>query len=244
MSARNRACAVSGRGNNSGILLMKKRKVITAGITVAIIALVVVEIIIVRQKKGFGRVNGGMDDVLFFTIGTVQEIGEDGSLKVRPHGKEEDYNYEYKSILHYIQDTQFELIYSSNARIPENLETGDVVVIYYFTPNEDERPLKIDSLEILGKENPNSNISRENFVSVEGTILDMDSDSNRTHVWLSMPNNSARGMMLYCDRELEEPEKFYKKNRRVRIYYEPPRTQEIPHKIYIGFYEEQIVPIE
>lgn len=244
MSARNRACAVSGGGNNSGILLMKKRKVIAAGITVAIISLVVVGIIIFRRKTGFGQLVGGMSDACFSTIGTVQKIGEDGSMKVRPHGKEEDYNYEYKSILHYIQDKQLELVYSSSARIPENLETGDVVVIYYFTPNEDERPLKIDSLEILGKENPNSNISRENFVSVEGTILDMDSDPNRIHVWLSMPNSSARGMMLYCNWELEEPEKFYKENQRVRIYYEPPRTQEIPHKIYIGSYEEQIVPIE
>lgn len=223
---------------------MRKRKAITAGVTVVILSLVVVGIIIFRRKTGFGQLVGGMSDALFSTIGTVQEIGEDGSLKVRPHGKEEDYNYEYKSILHYIQDTQLELVYSSNARIPENLENGDVVVIYYFAPDADERPLQISSLEILGKENPNSNISRENFVSVEGTILDMDSDHNRIHVWLSMPNNSARGMMLYCDRKLEEPEKFYKENQRVRIYYEPPRTQDIPHKIYIGSYEEQIVPIE
>ena len=148
-------------------------------------------------------------------------------------------------MLHYLEDEQLDLEFNLPDTECAGFEEGDVLAFHYFATDEDERPLPAWSAEVLGKENPNSNNSRLNFVSAEGEILAIDNESPRSIlVMAEMGDIGETEITLRIDWKLPEPGEYYEEGQRIRFYYEPPRENRIPGSVYIGSYEEQIVVLE
>ena len=98
---------------------------------------------------------------------------------------------------------------------------------------------------MLGKENPNSNISRMNFVSAEGEILSIDNERPQSMVVMAdLADIGETEITLDISWALPEPGEYYEEGQKIRFYYEPPRENRIPGSVYIGSYEEQIVVLE
>ena len=168
-----------------------------------------------------------------------------GIVTVRIHGEDEDYNYEYKSVLHYLEDEQLDLEFDLPDTECAGFEEGDVLAFHYFATDEDERPLPAWSAEVLGKENPNSNISRINFVAAEGEILSIENENPCYMVVMAeLENIGKTEITLEVAWTLPEPGEYYEEGQKIRFYYEPPRENRIPGSVYIGSYEEQIVVLE
>lgn len=218
----------------------KKCLLIVAGIGAFVVLIIVLFLFSIKQRDA--DTNGGFGTIQYTTPGTIQEMDlENGIVTVRVHGEEEDYNYEYKSVLHYLEDEQLDLEFDLPDTECAGFEEGDVLAFHYFATDEDERPLPAWSAEVLGKENPNSNNSRLNFVSAEGEILSIDNESPRSIlVMAEMGDIGETEITLRIDWKLPEPGKYYEEGQRIRFYYEPPRENRIPGSVYIGSYEEQI----
>ena len=168
-----------------------------------------------------------------------------GIVTVRIHGEDEDYNYEYKRVLHYLEDEQLDLEFDLPDTECAGFEEGDVLAFHYFATDEDERPLPAWSAEVLGKENPNSNISRINFVAAEGEILSIENENPCYMVVMAeLENIGKTEITLKVAWTLPEPGEYYEEGQKIRFYYEPPRENRIPGSVYIGSYEEQIVVLE
>lgn len=103
------------------------------------------------------KTTGGMHDVLFHTLGTVEEIKED-SVVIRAHGEDEDSNYRYKKALHYLDDEKVEFYWTNSDGDLNNLEIGDIIEIDYFAYQEDERPLPVYWGDWIGKEKGETSI--------------------------------------------------------------------------------------
>ena len=115
----------------------------------------------------------------------------------------------------------------------------------YFVADEEKRPLPVWSAEVLGKENPNSNISRLNFVSAEGEILSIENENPHYMVVMAeLENIGETEITLEAAWTLPEPGEYYEEGQKIRFYYEPPRENRIPGSVYIGSYEEQIIVLE
>ena len=98
---------------------------------------------------------------------------------------------------------------------------------------------------MLGKENPNSNNSRLNFVSAEGEILSIENENPCCMVVMAeLENIGKTEITLKVAWTLPEPGEYYEEGQKIRFYYEPPRENRIPGSVYIGSYEEQIVVLE
>ena len=124
-------------------------------------------------------------------------------------------------------------------------EEGDVLAFDYFVADEEKRPLPVWSAEVLGKENPNSKISRLNFVSAEGEILSIENENPHYMVVMAeLENIGETEITLEAAWTLPEPGEYYEEGQKIRFYYEPPRENRIPGSVYIGSYEEQIVVLE
>lgn len=221
----------------------KKRLFTAAGITA--FAVLIIALFLFTGKQRDAYTSGGLGTVQFTTLGTIQEMDlADGIVTVRVHGEDEDYNYEYKSVLNYLEDEQLDLEFNHPDTDCAGFEGGDVLAFHYFATDEDERPLPAWSAEVLGKENPNSNISRLNFVSAEGTILSIENDPGFILVMAELENAGEREIRLRTDWKLPDPGECYKEGQKIRFYYEPSREGGIPDSVYIGSYEEQIVVLE
>lgn len=222
----------------------KKRLLAAAGISAFVVLIIVLFLFSIKQRDR--DTSGGFGTIQYTTLGTIQEMDlEKGIVTVRVHGEDEDYNYEYKSVLHYLEDEQLDLEFNLPDTECAGFEEGDVLAFHYFATDEDERPLPAWSAEVLGKENPNSNNSRLNFVSAEGEILAIDNESPRSIlVMAEMGDIGETEITLRIDWKLPEPGEYYEEGQRIRFYYEPPRENRIPGSVYIGSYEEQIVVLE
>lgn len=84
---------------------------------------------------------------------------EDNQIVVRPHGRTEDLDFEYKKILHYLNEDEVVLKYNKTAENQFNANNGDITklqegdVIYFrcFAGDFDKRPMPVDSVELLNE---------------------------------------------------------------------------------------------
>ena len=206
---------------------IKKKRLLTLAGIIAFAALIIA-LFLFAVKQRDANTSGDFGTIQYTTLGTIQEMDlANGIVTVRIHGEDEDYNYEYKRVLHYLEDEQLDLEFDLPDTECAGFEEGDVLAFHYFATDEDERPLPAWSAEVLGKENPNSNNSRLNFVSAEGEILSIENE-NPCYMVVMLP----------------EPGEYYEEGQKIRFYYEPPRENRIPGSVYIGSYEEQIVVLE
>lgn len=224
---------------------IKKKRLLTLAGIIAFAALIIA-LFLFAVKQRDANTSGGFGTIQYTTLGTIQEMDlANGIVTVRIHGEDEDYNYEYKRVLHYLEDEQLDLEFDLPDTECAGFEEGDVLAFHYFATDEDERPLPAWSAEVLGKENPNSNISRMNFVAAEGEILAIENENPCYMVVMAeLENIGKREITLKVAWTLPEPGEYYEEGQKIRFYYEPPRENRIPGSVYIGSYEEQIVVLE
>ena len=224
---------------------IKKKRLLTLAGIIAFAALIIA-LFLFAVKQRDANTSGDFGTIQYTTLGTIQEMDlANGIVTVRIHGEDEDYNYEYKSVLHYLEDEQLDLEFDLPDTECAGFEEGDVLAFHYFATDEDERPLPAWSAEVLGKENPNSNNSRLNFVSAEGEILSIENENPCYMVVMAeLENIGKTEITLEVAWTLPEPGEYYEEGQKIRFYYEPPRENRIPGSVYIGSYEEQIVVLE
>lgn len=224
--------------------IKKKRLLTLAGIIAFAALIIALYLFAVKQRDA--NTSGDFGTIQYTTLGTIQEMDlANGIVTVRIHGEDEDYNYEYKRVLHYLEDEQLDLEFDLPDTECAGFEEGDVLAFHYFATDEDERPLPAWSAEVLGKENPNSNNSRLNFVSAEGEILSIENENPCYMVVMAeLENIGKTEITLKVAWTLPEPGEYYEEGQKIRFYYEPPRENRIPGSVYIGSYEEQIVVLE
>ena len=224
---------------------IKKKRLLTLAGIIAFAALIIA-LFLFAVKQRDANTSGGFGTIQYTTLGTIQEMDlANGIVTVRIHGEDEDYNYEYKRVLHYLEDEQLDLEFDLPDTECAGFEEGDVLAFHYFATDEDERPLPAWSAEVLGKENPNSNISRMNFVAAEGEILAIENENPCYMVVMAeLENIGETEITLEAAWTLPEPGEYYEEGQKIRFYYEPPRENRIPGSVYIGSYEEQIVVLE
>lgn len=224
---------------------IKKKRLLTLAGIIAFAALIIA-LFLFAVKQRDANTSGDFGTIQYTTLGTIQEMDlANGIVTVRIHGEDEDYNYEYKRVLHYLEDEQLDLEFDLPDTECAGFEEGDVLAFHYFATDEDERPLPAWSAEVLGKENPNSNNSRLNFVSAEGEILSIENENPCYMVVMAeLENIGKMEITLKVAWTLPEPGEYYEEGQKIRFYYEPPRENRIPGSVYIGSYEEQIVVLE
>ena len=224
---------------------IKKKRLLTLAGIIAFAALIIA-LFLFAVKQRDANTSGDFGTIQYTTLGTIQEMDlANGIVTVRIHGEDEDYNYEYKRVLHYLEDEQLDLEFDLPDTECAGFEEGDVLAFQYFATDEDERPLPAWSARVLGKENPNSNISRMNFVSAEGEILSIDNERPQSMVVMAdLADIGETEITLDISWALPEPGEYYEEGQKIRFYYEPPRENRIPGSVYIGSYEEQIVVLE
>ena len=224
---------------------IKKKRLLTLAGIIAFAALIIA-LFLFAVKQRDANTSGDFGTIQYTTLGTIQEMDlANGIVTVRIHGEDEDYNYEYKRVLHYLEDEQLDLEFDLPDTECAGFEEGDVLAFHYFATDEDERPLPAWSAEVLGKENPNSNNSRLNFVSAEGEILSIENENPHYMVVMAeLENIGETEITLKAAWTLPEPGEYYEEGQKIRFYYEPPRENRIPGSVYIGSYEEQIVVLE
>ena len=224
---------------------IKKKRLLTLAGIIAFAALIIA-LFLFAVKQRDANTSGDFGTIQYTTLGTIQEMDlANGIVTVRIHGEDEDYNYEYKRVLHYLEDEQLDLEFDLPDTECAGFEEGDVLAFHYFATDEDERPLPAWSAEVLGKENPNSNNSRLNFVSAEGEILSIENENPCYMVVMAeLENIGETEITLEAAWTLPEPGEYYEEGQKIRFYYEPPRENRIPGSVYIGSYEEQIVVLE
>ena len=224
---------------------IKKKRLLTLAEIIAFAALIIA-LFLFAVKQRDANTSGDFGTIQYTTLGTIQEMDlANGIVTVRIHGEDEDYNYEYKRVLHYLEDEQLDLEFDLPDTECAGFEEGDVLAFHYFATDEDERPLPAWSAEVLGKENPNSNISRMNFVAAEGEILSIENENPCYMVVMAeLENIGKTEITLEAAWTLPEPGEYYEEGQKIRFYYEPPRENRIPGSVYIGSYEEQIVVLE
>ena len=224
---------------------IKKKRLLTLAGIIAFVALIIA-LFLFAGKQRDANTSGGFGTIQYTTLGTIREMDlANGIVTVRIHGEDEDYNYEYKSVLHYLEDEQLDLEFDLPDTECAGFEEGDVLAFHYFATDEDERPLPAWSAEVLGKENPNSNNSRLNFVSAEGEILSIENENPCYMVVMAeLENIGKTEITLKVAWTLPEPGEYYEEGQKIRFYYEPPRENRIPGSVYIGSYEEQIIVLE
>ena len=224
---------------------IKKKRLLTLAGIIAFAALIIA-LFLFAVKQRDANTSGGFGTIQYTTLGTIQEMDlANGIVTVRIHGEDEDYNYEYKRVLHYLEDEQVDLEFNHPDTDCAGFEEGDVLAFDYFVADEEKRPLPVWSAEVLGKENPNSNISRLNFVSAEGEILSIENENPHYMVVMAeLENIGETEITLKAAWTLPEPGEYYEEGQKIRFYYEPPRENRIPGSVYIGSYEEQIIVLE
>ena len=224
---------------------IKKKRLLTLAGIIAFAALIIA-LFLFAVKQRDANTSGDFGTIQYTTLGTIQEMDlANGIVTVRIHGEDEDYNYEYKRVLHYLEDEQLDLEFDLPDTECAGFEEGDVLAFHYFATDEDERPLPAWSAEVLGKEYPNSNNSRLNFVSAEGEILSIENENPHYMVVMAeLENIGETEITLEAAWTLPEPGEYYEEGQKIRFYYEPPRENRIPGSVYIGSYEEQIVVLE
>ena len=224
---------------------IKKKRLLTLAGIIAFAALIIA-LFLFAVKQRDANTSGGFGTIQYTTLGTIQEMDlANGIVTVRIHGEDEDYNYEYKTVLNYLEDEQVDLEFNHPDTDYAGFEEGDVLAFDYFVADEEKRPLPVWSAEVLGKENPNSNISRVNFVSAEGEILSIENENPHYMVVMAeLENIGETEITLEAAWTLPEPGEYYEEGQKIRFYYELPRENRIPGSVYIGSYEEQIIVLE
>lgn len=223
----------------------RRQQILTVvGITAFAVLIIVMFLFAIKQRDAY--TSGDLGSIQHTTLGTIKKMDlENGIVAVRVHGEDEDYNYEYKTVLNYLEDEQVDLEFNHPDTDCAGFEEGDVLAFDYFVADEEKRPLPVWSAEVLGKENPNSNISRLNFVSAEGEILSIENENPHYMVVMAeLENIGETEITLKAAWTLPEPGEYYEEGQKIRFYYEPPRENRIPGSVYIGSYEEQIIVLE
>ena len=88
---------------------IKKKRLLTLAGIIAFAALIIA-LFLFAVKQRDANTSGGFGTIQYTTLGTIQEMDlANGIVTVRIHGEDEDYNYEYKRVLHYLEDEQLEM---------------------------------------------------------------------------------------------------------------------------------------
>ena len=166
------------------------------------------------KKKEENNIAGGPGATQFTTLGTIRKINTDaGTATVRVQGEKEDYNYEYKSVVNYLDDDLLELKFDHQDDC-EELEIGEVIAFHYFQSDEEEEPLPVWSAEALGP----------------GTM----------RVAADFGDSGEMEVVLRINYRLPKPSEYFEEGQKILFYYEPDYDQSIPRGFYIGSYEKQI----
>lgn len=192
------------------------------------------------KKKQENNLVGGSGTIQFTTLGTIRKINPDaGTATVRVHGEKEDYNYEYKSVVNYLDDDMLELKFDHQDDC-ENLEIGEVIAFHYFQSHEDEKPLPVCSAEVLGREALDFDPERMELVPAEGEILEISDEPGAMRVVADFGDSGEMTVTLSINYRLPKPSEYFEQGQKILFYYEPDYDQSIPRGFYIGSYEEQI----
>lgn len=130
---------------------MKKKKYWVFTLIISLILIIVVGYYYFRVKEIGEMEIGGSYTYHYCMIGTVISVEEDNQIVVRPHGRTEDMDFEYKKILHYLNEDEVVLEYNSDDIDVEKLQEGDMVYFQCFAGDFDKRPMPVDSVEVLNE---------------------------------------------------------------------------------------------
>lgn len=138
---------------------MKKKKYGVFTLIIILILIIVVGYYYYRVKEIGEMEMCGPHTYHYFMIGTVISMGEDNQIVVRPHGRTEDMDFEYKKILHYLNEDEVVLEYNKTAESHFNaydgditkLQEGDVIYFRCFAGDSDDRPMPVNSVELLNE---------------------------------------------------------------------------------------------
>lgn len=99
------------------------------------------------------NVSGGKSTHHYYMLGTVLEIDEETEqITVRPHGEDEDADFKYKKILHYLDAEKVTLESEKESSRLSGLQVDDVVYFSFFADKEEETPIPVDHIELLDNE--------------------------------------------------------------------------------------------
>lgn len=112
-----------------------------------------------QKRKSEEIVLGGPYTYHYYMIGTVISVEEENQIVVRPHGRTENMDFEYKKILHYLNEDEVVLEYNKATESHFNaydgditkLQEGDVIYFRCFAGDFDKRPMPVDSVELLNE---------------------------------------------------------------------------------------------
>lgn len=138
---------------------MKKKKYWIFDLIILLILIIVVGYFYIQKKKSDEIVLGGPYTYHYYMIGTVISMGEENQIVVRPHGRTEDMDFEYRKILHYLNEDEVVLEYNKTAESHFNaydgditkLQEGDVIYFCCFAGEIDKRPIPVNSVELLNE---------------------------------------------------------------------------------------------
>ena len=87
----------------------RRQQILTVvGITAFAVLIIVMFLFAIKQRDTY--TSGDLGSIQHTTLGTIKKVDlENGIVAVRVHGEDEDYNYEYKTVLNYLEDEQVDL---------------------------------------------------------------------------------------------------------------------------------------
>jgi len=100
------------------------------------------------DTKGEIIISGGEGTYHYYMIGTVLSIEDETKIKIRPHTIDEDIDFEYKNILHYINSEEVILVCSGNISFSQ-LQVGEVIFYACFASEFESNPIPVDFVEII-----------------------------------------------------------------------------------------------
>lgn len=100
------------------------------------------------DTKGESKLSGGEGTYHYYMIGTVLSIEDETKIKIRPHTIDEDEDFEYKDILHYINSDEVIIESSGNASFSQ-LQVGNVIHYACFASIIESNPIPVDFVEII-----------------------------------------------------------------------------------------------
>lgn len=215
------------------------KKYVKAALILLVFAALILSMAGIKKKEENNLV-GGPGATQFTTLGTIRKINPDaGTATVRVHGEKEDYNYEYKSVVNYLDDDLLELKFDHQEDC-EELEIGEVIAFHYFQSDEEEEPLPVWSAEVLGREAPGFDPERMELVPAEGVILEISEEPGTMRVAADFGDSGEMEVVLRINYRLPKPSEYFEEGQKILFYYEPDYDQSIPRGFYIGSYEKQI----
>ena len=111
---------------------IKKKRLLTLAGIIAFAALIIA-LFLFAVKQRDANTSGDFGTIQYTTLGTIQEMDlANGIVTVRIHGEDEDYNYEYKRVLHYLEDEQLDLLASDGMLVKRPILVTEMAVLVGF----------------------------------------------------------------------------------------------------------------